>query len=92
MKVISGQNYFNEKSFNEICEALEKAEVVQVYIDCIGHTRNNNEQEAYKEALLKKYQDRLKVEKSEGGHSYSYTYGLRYFAVGGKNEKTSTEH
>ena len=28
MKVISGENYFNEKSFNEICKELEKGEVV----------------------------------------------------------------
>lgn len=92
MNVINGQNYFNEKSFNEICEALERMEFVKVYIDCIGHGTNNREQEIYKEALLKKYRDRLKVEKSEGVHSYSYIYSLRYFAVGGKNEKTPTEH
>lgn len=85
MKVINGQNYFNKKSFNEICEVLEKGESVTVYIDVIGHGANNREQEAYKEALLKKYQNRLKVEKNEGGYSYSYTYGLRYFAAGGKN-------
>ena len=82
MQVINGRNYYNAKSFNEICEALEKAQAVQVYIDCIGHTRNNNEQEAYKEALVEKYADRLKIEKNEGGHSYSYIYMLRYFAAG----------
>ncbi len=87
---INGQNYFNEKSFNEICEALEKIQVVQVYIDCIGHTRNNNEQEAYREALEKKYQDRLKVDRIDGGHSYHYEYTLRYFAAGGKDEKAHT--
>lgn len=90
MKTINGQNYFNEKSFNEICEALEKMQVVSVYIDCIGHTRNNDEQEAYKEALIAKYRDRLKVDKIDGAYSYSYQYGLRYFAAGGKNEKAST--
>lgn len=77
MKVISGENYFNEKSFNEICKELEKGEVVSVYIDVIGHGTNNREQKIYKEALFKKYQDRLKVEKSEGGYSYSYTYNLQ---------------
>lgn len=80
MKVVNGQNYFNEKSFNEICEALEKAQAVQVYIDCIGHTRNNNEQEAYKEALIEKYADRLKIDKNDGGYSYSYSYALRFFS------------
>ncbi len=84
MKTINGGNYYHEKAFNEICETLEKGEAVTVYIDVIGHGTNNREQEIYKEALLKKYHDRLKVEKSEGAYSYSYTYGLRYFA-GGKS-------
>ena len=84
MKTINGGNYFHEKAFNEICEALEKGKTVQVYIDCIGHTRNNYEQETYREELLEKYQDRLKVDKSEGGYSYNYIYNLRYFAAGGK--------
>lgn len=87
MKVVNGQNYFNEKSFIEICEALEKIQVVQVYIDCIGHTRNNNEQEVYKEKLIERYGDRLKVDKVDGGYSYHYEYMLRYFAAGDKNEK-----
>lgn len=90
MKTINGGNYFHEKAFNEICEALERAEAVQVYIDCIGHTRNNNEQEIYKDALIEKYADRLKIDKAEGGYSYSYIYSLRYFAAGGRNEKIST--
>lgn len=90
MKTINGGNYFHEKAFNEICEALENMEAVQVYIDCIGHTRNNNEQEAYLEALTEKYQDRLKVDRMDGGYSYSYVYGLKYFACGGKDEKAST--
>ena len=77
MKTINGGNYFHEKAFNEICEALEKGETVAVYIDCIGHTRNNNEQEAYLEALKEKYQNRLKVDRNEGAYSYSYTYELR---------------
>lgn len=77
MKTINGGNYFHEKAFNEICEALEGAEAVQVYIDVIGHTRNNNEQEIYKEALEQKYGSRLKVDKSDGGYSYSYTYTLQ---------------
>lgn len=90
MRTIDCKNYFNEKSFNEVCEALEKAEAVEVYIDVIGHTRNNYEQEAYREALEKKYGDRLKVDKIDGAYSYSYTYGLKYFAAGGKNEKAHT--
>lgn len=87
MKTINGGNYYNEQAFNEICEALEKAQTVSVYIDCIGHTRNNMEQEAYKDALIKEYGDRLMIEKSESAYSYSYSYMLRYFAAGGEYVK-----
>lgn len=74
---INGGNYYHEKAFNEICEALEKGEAVRVGIDCIGHTRNNNEQEAYKEALTEKYGDRLQITTQNGGYSYSYSYELK---------------
>lgn len=88
MKTINGGNYFHKKAFNEICEALEQGEAVEVYIDCIGHTRNNNEQETYKEALLEKYGSiRLKVCKNNGAYSYSYSYLLKQFTAGGKNAK-----
>ena len=82
-KFVDGKNYFNEKSFNEICEALEHGKTVQVGIDCIGHTRNNNEQEAYKEALTERYGNGLWVECSKGAVSYSYSYKLKDFAGGG---------
>ena len=77
MLTINGQNYFNEKSFNEICEALEKAESIEIYIDVVGHSRNNYEQENYKDALTKKYGDRLQVKCNEGAYSYSYFYHLK---------------
>ena len=76
MKTINGGNYYHEKAFNELCEALEQGEAVEVYIDCIGHARNNNEQEIYKEALIEKYGDKLKVKCNQGAVSYSYTYQL----------------
>lgn len=77
MKVINGGNYFHEKAFNEICEELEKGESIEVYIDVIGHSRNNQEQEVYKEELKLKYGDRLQMERAEGGFSYSYSYRLK---------------
>lgn len=77
MKVLNAGNYFHEKGFNEICEKLEKGESIEVYIDVIGHSRNNQEQEVYKEELLLKYGDRLQVERVEGGFSYSYSYRLK---------------
>ncbi len=77
MKTINGGNYFHDKAFNEICETLEQGEAVKVYIDCIGHTRNNDEQENYKEALEKKYGDRLQTTEHSGAYSYSYSYQLK---------------
>ena len=76
MKTINGGNYFHEKAFNEICEELEKGESISIYIDVVGHGANNREQESYKEELIKKFQSRLQVEKSEGAYSYSYSYRL----------------
>lgn len=75
--LINCGNYFNENSLNQVCRALEKGEKVEVYIDCIGHSRNNNEQEAYKEALLQKYGDKLSIESRKGGYSNSYLYFLQ---------------
>lgn len=77
MKTINGGNYFHEKAFNEICEALESKETIQVYIDCIGHTRNNFEQEEYKKALIEKFGVALSFEKLDGNNSYSYKYKLK---------------
>ena len=84
-KLIDCGNYYNEKSFKELCAELEKGQAVEVYIDSIGHTRNNNEQETYKEELLKKYQSNLMIEKTNGAYSYNYSYRLKCFASGGEN-------
>lgn len=75
-KLINGENYFNPVSFDKACKALEQGDTIQIGIDCIGHTRNNNEQEIYKEKLQKKYNSRLQIEKNEGAYSYSYSYKL----------------
>lgn len=48
-----------------------------MYIDVIGHTRNNTVQEEYEEALIEKYGDKLIVEKEQGSYSYSYSYRLK---------------
>jgi hypothetical protein len=58
---INGRNYFNEENFKEMCEALDKGEKIAVYIDCIGHTRNMNEQLAYREALVEKYPNNITI-------------------------------
>ena len=75
--LINGGNYFNETALNELCNALDNGETVDLYIDCIGHTRNNNEQEAYRSALYDKYGEKLHVEIAKGSCSYYYTYKLK---------------
>ena len=75
-RLVNCGNDFYTKHFDELCEALEKGERVEVYIDCIGHTRNNMGQTAYKRALTEKYGDRLIVTTHEGAYCYSYDYQL----------------
>ena len=75
--LINGRNYFNQKSFTEMCEVLEAGNVLEVYIDCIGHTRNNYEQENYRKALQQKYLENLETEIWNGAYSYSYIYRLK---------------
>lgn len=70
-----GNDYY-PGCFNEVCARLEAGKTVRTYIDCIGHTRNNNVQEVYQEKLQEKYRESLQIEKSGGGLSYSYFYCL----------------
>ena len=76
MKFICGSNYFNQRSFDEMCKELESGEHIKVGIDCIGHARNNMEQERYREELVEKYGNKLEVNCNEGVCSYSYNYKL----------------
>ena len=75
-KLINGENYFNEVSFNKACEELEQGNTIEMYIDVIGHTRNNIVQEEYEQALIEKYGIKLKIEKECSSYSYSYSYRL----------------
>ena len=74
---VSGSNYFNEKDLKKMIEELDKGNAIQVGIECIGHTRNNMEQEAYKQALLKHYGSKLEITCNEGAYSYDYEYKLK---------------
>lgn len=76
-KSVNCGNSFYEDRFNLVCEGLENGFEVSVYIDCIGHTRNNMSQESYKQHLLEKYGDRLEVIYHDGVCSYSYSYKLK---------------
>ncbi len=75
--LINGENYFNDMSLKNACAALEKGETIDLYVDCIGHTRNNTVQEEYKEALTEKYGDNLTSVKNKGAFSYYYSYKLK---------------
>lgn len=70
-------NYFTEKCLDNVIQALQRGCSVEVYIDCIGHTRNNYEQENFRKALIKKYGKRLNIESSGGTNMYSYIYSLK---------------
>lgn len=69
-------NHFTKSAFENFCKVLEEKGTACVYIDCIGHSRNNYEQEMYKTFLEEKYGDRLVVERETGLGSY-YRYTLR---------------
>lgn len=63
-KLVNCTNYYNEQSLAELQALLEQGEAVQIYIDCIGHTRTMNETALYVEALQKAYGDRLQADNS----------------------------
>lgn len=60
--MVNGKNYFNEKSLNEMIERLESGETIAIYIDCIGHTRTQNETANYVRALKERYGDKLQAD------------------------------
>ena len=76
---VSGSNYFNEERLKEMIQLLDKGEQIKIGIECIGHTRNNMEQENYKEALKKHYGNRLEVKVTlhNGACLYHYSYKLK---------------
>lgn len=74
---VSGSNYFNNDDLNKMIEMLDKGETISVGISCIGHTRNNTEQENYKKALKEHYRDKLEIMLNDGAYSYSYSYKLK---------------
>lgn len=74
---VSGSNYFQEKYLKEMIALLDEGKTIQVGIACIGHTRNNTEQENYKRALIEHYGDKLEIKQSPGAYSYHYEYKLR---------------
>ena len=52
---VSGSNYFNKDDLEKMIKQLDNGNKIQVGIDCIGNTRNNMEQDNYREALENYY-------------------------------------
>lgn len=63
-------------SVEEAKAFLEKGKAVWISSDCIGHTRNNMEQESYKKALQEYYGERLEYDTSWGACRYHYIFRL----------------
>ena len=57
--LVNGSNYYNEESLQKMVTLLEAGEEIEIYIDCIGHSRTEYETQNYVEALKEKYGDRL---------------------------------
>ena len=74
--LVDGSNYFNNQDFNKMVELLEQGNEIEVMISCIGHTRNNMEQEEYKKHLEERFGDKLIITNQSGYNSYSYSYKL----------------
>ena len=74
---MNGKNYFNETSFNEMCEELEKGSTISISIDCIGHTRTFYETAHYVEELIMKYGDTFEVLETDVTNYWCTVYRLK---------------
>lgn len=74
---VSGSSSFNNESLEQMKSLLKQGKEIYVGIACLGHTKNNMEQEAYKQALTEYFGDNLIAELSNGLCSYSYSYHLK---------------
>ena len=75
-KLVNCGNDFYPAFFDNLCSALEEGHTAEVYVDCIGHTRNNWVQEVYREKLVEKYGDKLLIQRCAGAYSITYCYCL----------------
>lgn len=67
-------NEFYPSKFERLKTILEEGNVVQIYVDCIGHTRSYWVEVEYADRLKKEYGDRLVIT-GEPGH-LNTTYHL----------------
>lgn len=75
IRIDVANDFYNDK-LQLLINALDESNKVAPMVDCIGHTRNNMTQEAYKKALIEHYGNKLNVRIDEGWCSYGYVYKL----------------
>lgn len=76
METMNGMNYFNQESFEQLCEMIESGKHVKVYIDCIGFSRAHYEGLHYRDAVEEKYGDKVKITKHESNYYDEWSFKL----------------
>lgn len=60
-KVINGSNSFNLSIYKDIIQNLNNGETVELYINCLGHTRAQIEGSKYREELQNYFGEKLEI-------------------------------
>ena len=68
-------NYFIQEKYENLKQVLEGGKLVEIYVDCIGHTRAVWVEQEYAENLRKEYGERLVINGCPG--AYGTTYKLK---------------
>ena len=68
-------NYFIQEKYENLKQVLEGGKLVEIYVDCIGHTRAYMVEREYAENLRKEYGERLVINGCPG--EYGTTYKLK---------------
>lgn len=68
--LVNGRNYFNEESLAKMIDALNDGKMIDIYIDCIGHTRTEMESLAYVESLKEHFGEDNLIRRSIYTHEY----------------------
>ena len=68
-------NYFIPTRYENLKQVLENGKLVEIYVNCIGHTRAVWVEQEYAENLKKEYGERLVVNGCPG--DYGTTYRLK---------------
>lgn len=74
-KLVNVWNDFYPERYEVLKQTLEEHKMVQIYVDCIGHTRSHWVEQAYADKLKQEYGDRLIITGNPG--EYGTTYELK---------------